>query len=228
MISLISLSENDKRLIIVLVIIFILIFIIAGYLGLLIRKIMKFQGERIDREVHDAVVTNVITEPKHFRRFGLKKNMRLLYKEARLPLLIFCLTTIAYIIYSMAVGHIVNVFDSEVEGFPTIMFLWDFASAPKVTFFGFTVISDWPPLSHTPTFHIEAIISYVVLPLFTVSIVWFLVMVQAYIARTFRLLKLSRSIYGKNLDNYNAATNTFVTPAPKQEDKKKKDESIIK
>lgn len=128
----------------------------------------------------------------------------------------------------MIIGHVVNVFDSEVEGFPTIMFLWDFASAPRVTFFGFTLISDWPPLSHTPTFHVEAIISYIILPLFVVSIVWYLVTVQAYIARTFRLLKLSRSIYGKNLDNYNAATNTFIAPEQKPDDKKKKDEKIEK
>ena len=213
MISLISLSENDKRLIIVLIIIFILIFIIFGYLGLLIKKIMRFQGERIDREVHDPVVCNVINTPKHFRRFALKKNMRLLFKESWIPVLVlFCVVGL-YFIYSMAIGHLLDLTDYKQEGFSTILFLWSFSDPTCYKeFFGVTLLAQWPDTFHTPEFHIEALVSYIVVPGLIVGAIWFLVDVQAYIARTYRIFKLSRSIYKKSLENYDAASKTFIIP----------------
>ena len=71
---LISLSENDKRLIFALFIILILVFVLIGYIGFLITKVMKWQGKKLDSLVADPVVTHVITNKKHFFRYARKKN----------------------------------------------------------------------------------------------------------------------------------------------------------
>lgn len=73
MINLVKFSENDKRLIIVLLLVFILVFVIVGYLSLLVRKIMKIQGDKMEDMVHDVVVTGVIIESKKLVKFGIKK-----------------------------------------------------------------------------------------------------------------------------------------------------------
>ena len=73
---LVSLSENDKRLIFALLIVFVLVFVLIGYIGFLITRIMKWQGKKIDAVVADAVVSRVITTKKHFKEYARKKNWR--------------------------------------------------------------------------------------------------------------------------------------------------------
>ena len=63
---LVSLSENDKRLIFALLLVFILVFVLIGYIGFLITRVMKWQGKKLDHVVADPVVTRVITDKKHF------------------------------------------------------------------------------------------------------------------------------------------------------------------
>ena len=61
MMFLISLSENDKRLIFALLLVLILVFVVIGYLGYLVTRLMKWQGKKLDSLVADPVVTHVIT-----------------------------------------------------------------------------------------------------------------------------------------------------------------------
>ena len=88
MISLIKLTENDKRLIIVLLLVFILLFVIAGYVGLLVRKIMKAQAAKADDMIHDVVEAGVITNERKLFLFGIRKNYREFFRRAWLPFLI--------------------------------------------------------------------------------------------------------------------------------------------
>ena len=67
----IKLTENDKRLIIVLLLVFILAFVIVGYLSLFIKKIMSFQAKRADDMLADVYNSKVITSERKLR--NLKK-----------------------------------------------------------------------------------------------------------------------------------------------------------
>jgi hypothetical protein len=216
--TLVALSENDKRLIIALVIIFILLFIIVGYLGLLIKKIMKIQGDKADKMMHDVVVTRVVNTPKHFKRLGYKKNIAVLFKEAKIPMLILIISTLALLIYYLSVGNTsLNIFqynngtlNEGGTGFNTLLFLWDFSDPNSyTTVFGFSVLAKWPPLINSPHFSVDAIISYLIVPGYLVGGLWFMVNVQAFMARDFKLLKLSRTIFSQSLENFNASQNTF-------------------
>lgn len=221
--TLIALSENDKRLIIALIIIFILLFIIVGYLGLLIKKIMKMQGEKADKMMHDVVISKVVITPKHFKRLGFKKNNAMLFKEAKIPMLIMFLSALALGIYYLSTQNLdldIFRFNNGTEnvggtGFNTIMFLWDFSDPNSyTTVFGFTVLAKWPPLINVPHFSVDAIISYIIVPGFLVGGTWFLINTQAFMARGFRLLKLSRTIFSQSLEHYNASQNTFNNNNP--------------
>lgn len=209
MVTLAKLSENDKRLIVVLLLVVILVFVIAGYIGLLIKKIMQHQGKKMDDLVSDVIIAKVITEPKSLRKFGIKKNYRQFFKEAWIPFVIMLFSSLMIILYcTIYQNWHLNIFDYEnKEGFGTLLFIFDWDNAPRADFFGVTLISGWPELIHTPTWEWHAWGSYIFVIGMSVGGIWFLICVQAYIARTIQLFKLSKRVFSKSLDNYNANTN---------------------
>jgi len=220
MFFLIKLTENDKRIIIALLIILILVFVLIGYLGMLIKRIMVFQAHRADTFMYDLVITKVVENPHHFRKVGRKKNWRLLFKQSWIPFLIL-LVSAAFLITYMGISGNWNldVFDYGVgsvggEGFTTLFFIFDFANAPRSDFFGISLVSGWPPILSNPHLSATAWPSYVFVPLFLVGSLWYLVNVQAFIARSYRILIQSKKVFEKRLDNYDATKNPLDPPLP--------------
>lgn len=204
---LVQLTEGDKRFLLFILVAFLLIFVIVGYLGLLVERIVKYQAKRAGIMLHDVVEAGVIDNPKSFLRFGFKKNNYLFYKQAIPPFLILLAAFLVLIIYFMIKGEwSINLFDHSIggEGFTTIMFLWDFAAAPRDIFFGMEVISDWAPLMNTPHFEVNAIASYLFVPMFLVGAIWFLFITQGYIARFVKIVMLSKTVFSRTLDNKKA------------------------
>lgn len=200
-----KLSENDKRLIVVLLLVFILVFVIAGYVGLLVKKIMHRQGRRADDMVHDVVVSGVVSTKGKLFRFGERKNARILTRQAWLPFLIMLVAALTIVIYLAATdkwGMDLLAYEKDSGGFSTILFLWDWENAPRETFFGMELISDWPALLNSPHFDAPSIPAYIFFVGMIVGGVWFLVAVQAYIARSYRLVRLTGKVFTKSLENY--------------------------
>lgn len=220
MISLIKLTENDKRFIIALLIAIILIFVLIGVIGHLIHRLMKWQGKKMDNLVHDVVVSKVVKDKHHLKEYGTKRNWRLFYKQARVGLILVGLAFIALLITcSIRQDFNYDVFDYKKTGFNTLFFLWDFKDPDSyVQIFGITVLAKWPPLYNTPHFEVEAIGSYFFLPLFVVGCMWYLVATQSLIARHFRLKKLCATVFEKTLENYNQNTNAIPTSVPQSND----------
>lgn len=204
---LIKFTEGDKRFFLFLLVALLLIFVIIGYIGLIVERIVKFQAKRAGVMLHDVVDTGVINNPKDFLRFGFKKNNWLFFKQSIVPVcLLFASFIILFIYFMIKQEWSINLFDYQVggEGFNTLFFLWDFENAPKSTFFGLQIISDWPPLLNTPHFEVRAIASYLFVPTFLVGIIWFLIVTQAYIARLVKIILLSKTVFARTLDNKNA------------------------
>lgn len=207
MINLIKLSENDKRLIIVLLLVLILVFVIVGYTSLLVKKIMKIQGNKMEDLVHDVVVTGVIIDSKKLIKFGIKKNHRQLFKESWIPFLIMLFSSLVMLIYCLIKQNwSINIFDYKVEGVGTLFHIFDWDNAPKSNFFGIKIISNWPELISAPHWSNQAIPSYIFFFGMLVGGVWFLYDVQAYIARFYRLIKLSKTVFNKSLENFDPDT----------------------
>lgn len=200
MISLIKLTENDKRLIIVLLLVFILLFVIAGYVGLLVRKIMKAQGAKADDMIHDVVEAGVITSERKLFFFGIRKNYREFFRRAWLPFLIMLVggtVLLFYCIFSRNWHH--NIWDYEKEGFNTLFYVHDWSSFFQSNSDGFAI--NWPKLVSSPHISGEAWVSYIFVPSMIVGGSWFTFQVQGYIARTVRLYSLSKKAFRKTMEN---------------------------
>ena len=70
---LLTLSDNDKRIIFSLLLIFVVVIVLIGLLGYILYRIMRWQSKKMDHLVHDVVVTKVITDKKAFIKYGRYK-----------------------------------------------------------------------------------------------------------------------------------------------------------
>ena len=203
---LVKLSETDKLVIFAFLMLFILVFVLIGYLGFIVLRIMKHQGKKVDEYTHDVVVTKVIKDKKHFQTYASKKNWILFFKQSYIPLLIILFGTLVLIIRNAVTNDFAyNIFDYKKTGFNTIFFVWDFGNVEKYTtqIFGFTVLKQWPDVINTPHFEAEAWASYIFFFSMLIGGAWYLITVQRAIARTWRIHVLKNQIYSKKLDGYN-------------------------
>ena len=202
---LISLSETDKRVIFVLLLLIIITLVIFGYIGLLITRVMRWQGRRVDQFTHDVVVTKVIDNKKDFVRYARKKNWVWFFKQAWKPLTIILLAFILLIIHNAITRDwSYDVFDHHKTGFGTLLFIWDF-NDPDIykEFFGIRLIADWPPIISTPHWEWDAWCSYIFVPAVFIGGGWYLIALQCVVARTIRIHQLKHSVFDKSLENYN-------------------------
>ena len=213
---LISLSENDKRVIFALLIVVILLIAFIGLLGYLLVKLMKWQGRKGDTLIHDVVVTKVITDRKHLISYGRKKNWALFYKQAAIPLLIivvgFAVLLIRDIIYEDFTYNPVSV----ENGFGTLFFTWK--PSGEMTGDEYTLIRfNKLVVDNTPHFVKEGWCGYISAPCFLVGGVWYFIVSSALVARTIQIQKRSREVFEKSLDGFTQAEtpkNTDVKENP--------------
>lgn len=211
MFVLFKLSETDKRVLVAMLLLVVLVFVLVGFIGSIIVRVMKWQGKKIDTMCRDAVVTRVIKDPKHFKRYAAKKNNRAFFKESKIPLLILLAAGLTYLISCIISKQWpYNLFDYGADnkggtGFTTLFYIWDFSGCYS-KFFGITLLSQWPTNTfNKPHFSVQALGSYIFVLTFTVGVIWYLLTIQRFIARLIRIIRLSDSIYSKSLENYNMA-----------------------
>jgi len=195
-------SEDGRRVLIALLFVFIFLFIIIGSIGILIKKVMQKQAKGADEMLYNVVKAKVITNRKSLVKFGIKKNYMRFYKEARIPFLIMLCASLVLIIYCITMNNWhVNVFDNQTEGIFTLFHTFDWKNTPTTKVFGITVISNWPPLLTKPHWSWKAWGSYIFVPGMLVGGIWFLITVQAYIARSYRIFKASKKVFSHSLDD---------------------------
>ncbi len=211
---LIQLSENDKRIIIALCIAIIFLLALLGFLIQLYRKWLKIQARQIDNMMYDIVRLKVVTDQKQFKKVAYHKSMNYFFKKSWIPVLLMSIAVLITIIFCMAVDSFdLSFLFSKDEGFPTLLFIFDWKNAPRTNFFGINIISNWAPIMITengrrcvPHFYYNNIyswISYIVVPLFFIGFGWFLICSQGMLARSYRIHKTSIDTFQKNLDNLN-------------------------
>lgn len=217
----VQITENDKRLILAFLLVLILLFVLIGYIGMLIVRIMRWQGKKLDNMVADVLTTRVITNKKHFTRYARKKNWRYFFKQSWIPLLIL-LGSVGTLVVRGIIQHdfwSYNPFNN-VDGFSSLLFLWDFGNKDYyTTVFNITLLSSWPAVINSPHFVVDAIPSYIFTIGLTIGGLWYLWTLQTVIARTIRMFQLGRSVFDKNLDKFNTndaivnGLNNNVNPA---------------
>lgn len=213
-----SLSENDKRLIFALLLVFILVFVLIGYIGYLITRVMKWQGKKLDTLVADPVVTRVITNKRHFCKYARKKNWRLFVKQSYISILIMITGALVLILRDAIMSDFAyNVWDYQEggTGFGTILFLFDFRKCFQIV--NGSVLVSWPEVINTPHFEVNAIVSYIFMTCMIVGGLWYLIALQSLISRTIRMYQLSTSAFEKTLEGFNQNTQYANLAAAKFE-----------
>lgn len=204
---LLKMSENDKRVIVALLFAIILTFVIIGLLGALIIRTMKWQGKKCDTLVSDVVTNHIVTTPYQLRKYASIKNARQFIKQAWMPIIILLIGAAVLIVHNIVVKDwTYDPFNKE-TGFGTLLFMWDFNDPDSyTTIFGIKVIANWPPLINEPHFAVEALWSYFHIGCLAVGGLWYIVVSQAYLARTIRAIQLSKKVFEKSLDNFDQNT----------------------
>ena len=222
MITLVQLSENDKR---VLIALFIGLIIIFALIGLLVRHLFASfnkQSRLVDTFMYDLVKLKIVEDTKHFKRVAYHKSRYHFFSKSWRPILIMTVGWVIIGVYCLVVGNgDISFLFSKDEGILTLFFLFDWKNIPKSEFFGIKLPSEWPPIlvtengrKCTPQFLYDnprAWISYISIPLLLTGFIWYLCTVFCLIARTYRIRKMSIETFYKNLDNLtegNGVTNT--------------------
>lgn len=214
---LIKLTEVDKRMIYILLGAFILLFVIIGYIGYIVTRIMKWQGKKINNYVTDVVITGVITKEDEFVRYARRKNVLVFYHQARIPALIVLLSILFYVISSSIIGFS-NPWDYK-TGFATLLYVWDLTTIITTAGEGGAgLLVNWPVVLNTPHFVPEAWISYIFVPLFVSSGCWYLFVVQGFIARFLQIKKLGQKVFGDRIENFTAGVINAKQPAPEKQE----------
>lgn len=194
---LIKLTENDKRVLICLCILVLLIIVLVGYLSLLVKKIMEFQGKKIDTMMYDIMKARVIIDEKTFRKVARYKSNIYFFKKTWLPLIIGSVFVGALLIYGGVKDDIgLNFF---VDALKNLSFglKW-----PMGEFFGITMPVDWPTVIRYPDLSWDPgkYLSYLCLIGFIYSGIRILISVQSLISRELRIRKLRKTYFTKDLN----------------------------
>ena len=205
---LIQLTENDKRIIFALCIAIILLFVVIGLLGSLVVRTMKWQGRKCDTLVSDVVTNHIITTPHQLRVYAGKKNRRTFLKQAWIPIILMIVGVLIIIIRDAVLNNwAYNPFNID-DGFGTLLFIWKLSyNNPEeyTVIFGIKIMAKWV-LINEPHFEVAALCAYIAVPLAVVGALWYLVAAQAYLARTLRAWKLSKTVFEKSLEGFNQNT----------------------
>ena len=199
---LVSLSENDKRLIFALVIIFVLVLVLVGYLGYLLNKLMRWQGKKTDTLIHDVVYYRVITDKKSLIKYGRKKNWALFFKQAYIPVIITLVGAIVLIIRNAISddwGY--NPFNSQ-NGLGTIFWTWKFSGELTGDTYSWIRFNKLV-VDNTPHLVASGWAGYISAPCFIVSIIWYFFASSSFLARTVKLYARSKQVFEKSLDGFN-------------------------
>ena len=195
---LVKLSENDKRVIIALLIAVILLFIIIGYFVHFFRWLMRQYGKGIDTYVGQMLQYQLITKPKQVKSYVWRRENRTLVKKLAIPTLVFLAVGIIFAIYAGATSLSGTRFGEIIS---SVGFKLDWSYAK---FFGsFNIINDWPKITKYPS-PIISFQAYMVYIFVIVSIIYlFMLMRRSLIlySRVRRSQKMSKHVFSKNLEN---------------------------
>ena len=95
---LVSLSESEKRVLLILFIVLTAAFLLFGLLVKGIKMWAEGKGKAVDGYMYDFVKFGIIKTPSEFRRYVLKRETRYLYLNSRWMLRILIISSVAFVL----------------------------------------------------------------------------------------------------------------------------------
>jgi hypothetical protein len=213
---LIKLSESEKRFLIVLFFVIVVLLFVFGLFYEGVSRYMAKQGEDIGRLMATQVESGYISSLKQFQRNSFRKSRLEFYRQFSKTFIMMLVWFALYGTISIFYQHWLDLFDYTSEGFTTILWKFDYANTPRAEFFGMSIISDWPPLLHTPFFSAKAIPSYILALFGIVILILFVGQVLSYMARTLFIVQHSKKMFTRDLRDYKLS-DLSAAPAELQE-----------
>ena len=195
---LVSLSENEKRILLILFIVLTSAFLLFGLLIKGISAWAKSKGKAVDGYMYDFVKFRVIKTPAEFRRYVFKRETRYLYLNSRWMIRILIASSVIFVLY---VENVLN--GDYFEPLRILEDLLPILDWPKTEIFGMQIISDWPTLVKAPEAELtlKGYITYIYALILIYSLFKFIHDILIFNARLSRSNKTSNSAFGKNLED---------------------------
>lgn len=189
-------TQTWLKAVLIFLLVFILVFALLGFIGNLIEKIMKFQGRKVDRYMTNLVLSRLIDKPKDFVRIAKLKNKICFFKASITPIIFALLSFIIWVSYHSSIGNwSESILDSK-TGILSLFYTFDFSNVKFVPPLGFDGIT----ITNIPHFITgPAMTNYFIFAFGFAALVWYLVNVQAYVSRLYRIKILKKTIYSKDL-----------------------------
>lgn len=187
------------KVILVIFLVFVLAFALLGLLGVLIEKVMIRQGMKIDSLMSNLVFSKVCDNPKKFKKLANEKNRRYFFKTSFIPLLLMGLGVALYFIYHAAfhIEGYQSIFNTE-TGVASLLYLFKFEALQSGEGFlslGFKIVTtNYPHFVEFP-----ATFNYFIFLFFFSGFIWYLVNIQAYVSRKYRIHYLANKMFTKDL-----------------------------
>lgn len=213
---LVTLSENEKRIIIILFFLIVVVLLLFGVIYDGFKKFFTDQGRDIGRLMGAQIESGFITSLSQFKKNAFRKSRITYFKEFGKTFIAMLIWFMIYGIISLIYRHWLNLFDQVDEGFMTLVYTFDFKNMPTEKFFGMNIVSDWPPVLHTPFFSAKAIPSYILAVAALILIILFIHQTLSFLARTIYILQNSKKLFTKDIAQYEL-TDLSAAPAELQE-----------
>jgi hypothetical protein len=189
-------TQDIIKVILVLLLVVILVFALFGFIGNLIEKTMKLQAKKVDVYMTNVVISRICDKPKDFVRIAKEKNRICFFKASITPIILMFIALIIYVSYHATVGNWnESIFDTK-TGVGTLFYVWDFSNVRYVPPLGLdnVVLSNYPHILTD-----ASITNYFIFLFGATGFIWYLINIQAYFARLYRINQLRKSIYSKDL-----------------------------
>lgn len=216
------------KVLLVIFFIVVIVFILFGLIGMLIRYILKVQSKAVDKDMAYLVTSRVCDNSKDFKKYAHIKSMDRFFKASLYPFIFFLITLILYLVYHLVFKEhpwLESIYDRE-TGIASLFYIFDFSNVTYVPPLGFDF--DKLIIIEPSPFTDERIFNYFIFFFLVIGLVWYLINVMAYIARNYRISKMSKKIYSADLDKMDLSSfyNKNIvdtTSNDEKEDKTKED-----
>ena len=195
---LVTLTETEKRVLLILFIVFTSAFLLFGLLLKGISSWANTKGKAVDGYMYDFVKFRVIKTPQEFRNYVFKRETRFLYLNSRWMIRILIVSSVLFIFY------VIKALDGDfLEPLRILERLFPVLDWPKTEIFGMNVICDWPTVvrASQAELTLKGYVTYIYALILLYSLFKFIHDILIFNARLSRSNKTSNSAFGKNLDD---------------------------
>ncbi|MCQ2741769.1 MAG: hypothetical protein MJ239_00480 [Bacilli bacterium] len=213
----IEVSENDRRLLVFLIIFLLLTLAIAGGVGYLIRKTMSYQSKRVNSLCTKVLTTKVVCEEKHYKQYASKKSSILYFKQSFIGVVIGIAGLLLWVISSAIMQswgeNMFYYFGNDlfyIFGVNETSQSWNFLN---ITFHTLVVVNNG---GAGPIFVPEHIPYYLETIFFVTSFCWIMVATQAFVSRYFAIQKFAKEAADRTLKDFTFASTPGSLAEPTQ------------